>query len=105
MSIAGMLIVFLSLIALVNYLLNDILGQATGLNKWISQITNGQHSGLSLQFIIGYLLSPLAWLMGVCKDDMTLVGQLLGEKVIMNEFVGYVSLADLKATNAFAQQK
>jgi len=105
MSIAGMLIVFLSLIALANYLLNDILGQATGLNKWISQITNGQHSGLNLQFIIGYLFSPLAWLMGVCKEDMTLVGQLLGEKVIMNEFVGYVSLADLKATNAFAQQK
>jgi CNT family concentrative nucleoside transporter len=45
------------------------------------------------------------WLLGVCKEDITLVGRLLGEKVIINEFIGYASLADLKAAGSFAQEK
>jgi CNT family concentrative nucleoside transporter len=43
--------------------------------------------------------------MGVCKQDMVLVGQLLGEKTILNEFVAYVSLGEMKASGKFFEEK
>ncbi|QZE14280.1 Na+ dependent nucleoside transporter [Halosquirtibacter laminarini] len=104
-NVAAMLLVFLALIAFINYIFGGFIGRYTGLNDWVNNITNGQYQTFSLQFILGYLLSPLMWLLGVCKEDITLVGRLLGEKVIINEFIGYASLADLKAAGAFAQQK
>jgi len=60
---------------------------------------------LSLEFILGYAFAPLMWLIGVDNHDIFLVGRLLGEKIIMTEFIGYISLADLKATGAFADIK
>jgi concentrative nucleoside transporter, CNT family len=60
---------------------------------------------LSLQFLLGYTFAPVMWLIGVCKEDITLVGRLLGEKLIMTEFIGYVSLADMKAAGVFAETK
>ena len=48
---------------------------------------------------------PIVWLMGVCKEDMFLVGQLLGEKTVLNEFVGYMSLGEMKNAGAFEEQK
>ena len=55
--------------------------------------------------ILGYIGAPLAWLMGVCREDMFLVGQLLGEKTVLNEFVAYVSLGEMKSTGAFLEEK
>ena len=55
--------------------------------------------------ILGYIGAPLAWLMGVCKEDMFLVGQLLGEKTVLNEFVAYVSLGEMKNAGVFVEQK
>ena len=72
----------------------------SGINNWIVSITNSRYDGLTLQFILGYTLAPLTWLMGVCKEDMVLVGQLLGEKTILNEFVAYVSLGDLSSNGS-----
>ena len=69
----------------------------------ISDATGGDYKELSLQFILGYAFSPIMWLIGVCGQDIDLVGRVLGEKIIMTEFIGYVSLGDLKEAGAFAQ--
>ena len=45
------------------------------------------------------------WLLGVCSEDITLVGRLIGEKLIMTEFIGYISLGDLKSAGAFTEEK
>lgn len=104
-NVGAMLIVFIAFIALANYFMKDLLGEWTGLNQIIAQKTNGQYNNLSLQFILGYGLKPLAWLMGTSWQDSALVGQLLGEKTILNEFVAYVSLGKLKTAGIFAEQK
>lgn len=103
-NVAAMLLVFISFIALINYVFLKI-GDLTSLNRVISDFTNGQYNELSLQFILGYTFAPLMWLLGVASEDITLVGRLLGEKIIMTEFIGYVSLGDLKSAGAFAEQK
>ncbi|MEQ9188169.1 MAG: nucleoside transporter C-terminal domain-containing protein [Cryomorphaceae bacterium] len=102
-NVGAMLLVFTALIYLGNYLLNDGLGELTGINGWIQANTN--YDGLSFQFIIGYAFAPIAYLMGVASEDIVLVGQLLGEKTILNEFYAYVTLGDMKNSSAFAHEK
>ena len=97
-----MLLVFIALISMSNFVLQKI-GHWTTINSLIAE--NTQYSELSLNMILGYLGAPLAWLMGVCKEDMFLVGQLLGEKTVLNEFVAYVSLGKMKAAGLFAEEK
>ncbi len=104
-NVGAMLLVFIAFIAMTNYLLKDFIGDFTGINSWVVSITNGQYDGFTLQFILGYTLAPLTWLMGVCKEDIILVGQLLGEKTILNEFVAYVSLGELKASGKLFEEK
>jgi CNT family concentrative nucleoside transporter len=92
-NVGAMLLVFVALLALVNDALSG-LGGWMGLNDVIA--ANTPYSELTLEFILGYLFAPLMWLIGVAKEDMTLVGQLLGIKLAASEFVAYVQLADLK---------
>lgn len=92
-NVAAMLIVFVSLIALANYMLHKV-GYFTGLNDMIS--STGAYDGLSFQYLLGKILSPIAWLMGVPWQDTTIIGQLLGEKTIINEFVAYPHLGELQ---------
>lgn len=101
-NVAGMLLVFIALLATGNYILFKV-GDWTSLNPIIA--ANTAYDGLSFQLILGYLFAPLTWLMGVCKEDMVLVGQLLGEKTILNEFVAYVSLGELKMQGKFVEEK
>lgn len=101
-NVAGMLLVFIALLATGNYILFKI-GEWTSINDAI--VENTAYDGLSFQFLLGYLFAPLTWLMGVCKEDMVLVGQLLGEKTILNEFVAYVSLGELKMQGKFVEEK
>jgi CNT family concentrative nucleoside transporter len=70
------------------------IGDALGLNRWVAQ--NTPYDQFSIEFILGYLFAPLMLIIGVAKEDMTLMGQLLGIKIVASEFVGYVQLADLK---------
>ncbi len=92
-NIAAMLLVFLAFIAMVNYLLNGF-GEISNLNSLINSKT--LYEKLSLEFILGYLFSPLMWLIGVAKEDITMMGQLLGIKLAASEFIGYIQLASLK---------
>lgn len=104
-NVGAMLIVFIAMIAMVNYMLKEWIGSWTGLNDYIAAMTKSRYEVFSLQFILGYIGAPLAWLMGTCKEDMVLVGQLLGEKTILNEFVAYTTLGSLKTAGAFTEQK
>jgi CNT family concentrative nucleoside transporter len=104
-NVGAMILVFIAFISMVNYFLNNFIGYSTNLNSTIASFTDGKYDGLTLQFLLGYLLAPLTWLMGVCKEDMILVGQLLGEKTILNEFVAYISLSELKESGQFFQEK
>ena len=104
-NVGAMLLVFIAFITMGNYFLKDFIGNITGINNWIVSFTNGQYDGLTLEFILGYTLAPITWLMGVCREDMILVGQLLGEKTILNEFVAYISLAELKNSGQFIEEK
>ncbi|MBD00191.1 MAG: Na+ dependent nucleoside transporter [Crocinitomicaceae bacterium] len=103
-NVASMLLVFIAFLAMGNFILLK-LGSFTGLNSLINDFSNGQFSELSLQVILGYIFAPLMWLLGVCSEDITIVGRLIGEKLIMTEFIGYISLGDLKSAGSFAQEK
>lgn len=103
-NVAAMLLVFIAFIAMFNFIAGKI-GDWTNLNPVIADISNGQFSRLSLQFILGYAFSPIMWLIGISLPDITLAGRLLGEKIIMTEFIGYVSLAELKTAGAFSDPK
>ena len=94
-NVAAMLLVFIAFIAMINYVLNWT-GSWTGLNALLAE--NTPYSGFSLESILGIIFAPLMWLIGVAKEDMMLMGQLLGIKLAASEFVGYVQLADLKNT-------
>ena len=104
-NVGAMLLVFIAFISMINYFFGEFIGANTGLNSWVKNITNGTYSELSLEFILGYTLAPLTWIMGVCKQDMILVGQLLGQKTILNEFVAYVSLGELKSAGRFFEER
>jgi CNT family concentrative nucleoside transporter len=103
-NVAAMLLVFIALIALLNFVLMKV-GDWTSLNGVIIAATNGMYDGLSMQFVLGYAMAPLTWAMGVSPEDMTLVGQLFGEKIILNELIAYKSLKDLLVLNAFTDEK
>jgi len=101
-NVGAMLLVFIALMSMANYILLKV-GDWTTLNSWIA--TNTRYPELSFNMILGYIGAPIAWLMGVCKEDMFLVGQLLGEKTVLNEFVGYMSLGEMKKAGLFFEQK
>ncbi|HIC33006.1 MAG TPA: Na+ dependent nucleoside transporter [Flavobacteriaceae bacterium] len=92
-NVGAMLLVFVAFIAMVNGILGWV-GDVTTLNTWVAG--NTPYENLSLELILGYIFSPLMWLIGVAKEDMALMGQLLGIKLAASEFIGYIQLADLK---------
>ena len=92
-NVAAMLLVFIALIALVNNVFSGV-GDLLGLNVWV--VNNTVYDGFSIEFVLGYLFAPLMWLVGVAREDMTLMGQLLGIKLVASEFIGYTQLVDLK---------
>ncbi|WP_291109453.1 NupC/NupG family nucleoside CNT transporter [Flavobacterium sp. UBA6195] len=92
-NVAAMLLVFIAFIAMINYTFGKI-GLWTGLNDVIA--ANTPYKSFSLETILGIIFSPLMWLIGIAKEDMMLMGQLLGIKLAASEFVGYIQLAELK---------
>ncbi|MDB2612745.1 Na+ dependent nucleoside transporter, partial [Flavobacteriaceae bacterium] len=92
-NVGAMLLVFVAFIAMINGILGGI-GDLTSVNHWI--VNNTPYQSLSLELILGYTFAPLMWLIGIAKEDMALMGQLLGIKLAASEFIGYIQLADLK---------
>lgn len=104
-NVAAMLLVFIALVALVNFILEDFIGYHTGLNSWITKMTDGKSTGLTFQFITGIILAPFMWLLGVPLDDITTVGSLVGQKIILNEFVAYFQMNQWKNAGMFIYEK
>ncbi len=103
-NVGAMLLVFYALIAGFNFIFDKI-GDITSLNTVIAEATDGRYTGLSLEFFLSYLFYPVIWLTGINGADLPLVGRLLGEKLILTEFVGYQSLATMIQTGAFVSTK
>jgi CNT family concentrative nucleoside transporter len=87
-----MLVSFLALVALLNALLGVVGGAASTLFG-IASLAN-----LSMQQVLGWLFAPVAWAMGVQWQDAATIGNLLGTRMVLNEFVAYSQLGPLKAS-------
>ncbi len=97
LNIGGMLIAFIAIIYAVNWILVDFVGALTGLNDFVKSSTEGAFSGFSLQYILGQVFRVFAFMMGVEWSQTLQVGSLLGQKMVINEFVAYVDLSKMKA--------
>jgi CNT family concentrative nucleoside transporter len=90
LNVGAMLLAFIALIAMIDYPL-DWIGETLGFED-----ATGRE--LTLSTILGYLFSPLAWVIGVPWQDAVTVGGLIGEKVVTNEFVAYAHMNEIQAT-------
>ncbi len=90
LNIGAMLLAFIALIALLNAPLTW-LGEVTGAAQWLGKPT-------SIANLLGYLLAPIAWVIGVPWQDATTIGGLIGQKIVINEFVAYLDLAAIQDT-------
>lgn len=95
-NVGVMLLVFTAMVALLNGILAGWIGSWTGLNEFVETSTDGRFQTFSLEYILGLLFSPIAWLLGVSWEDSMVVGQLLGLKTSINEFYAYAQLKDVK---------
>ena len=102
-NIAAMLLVFYALIAGTNTLLALISFPA--MDAWIADLSGGRYTDLSLQAILAFVFYPIIWLTGIPTEDIGLVGRLFGEKLILTEFVGYQSMAQMLHEGAFSCAK
>ncbi len=102
--VGATLIVFISIIELLNWIMFRI-GDFIHVNQKIVSYSDNQFNGLSLEFLLGQVFAPVTWIIGVSVQDMAQVGRLLGEKVIFTEFIGYAHFAQLKNLGLIASQK
>ena len=92
-NIGAMVLVFIAFVAMFNYVLFQF-GDLTGLNRIIE--SNSIYNSLSLEALMGIIFAPLMWLIGVASSDIMPMGQLLGIKLSINEFIAYMQLAELE---------
>lgn len=102
-NVGAMLLAFIALIALLNYIL-EFAGGVIGVNPYINNITNGIFSRFNMQFILGELYRIFAFLMGVPWGETLQVGSLLGQKTVLNEFLSYIDLAQMKEDGSISRQ-
>jgi concentrative nucleoside transporter, CNT family len=100
LNVGGMLIAFIALIYLLNALLTAV-GDWTGAN---AMLMANFHKPLSLELLFGLVFQFVAFTIGVPWSDCLNVGSLMGIKLVLNEFVGYASMADLVAQGALSQK-
>ena len=101
-NVGAMLLVFIALMALGNGVL-DWVGEVSGLNDVIAENTPYK-DGLSFQFLLGYIGAPIVWLIGVDGMDVIAVGELLGQKTVLNEFVAYPRLGEMRMEGQLSQK-
>jgi CNT family concentrative nucleoside transporter len=94
-NVGVMLLVFTAFIAMINFGMEEGIGSWTGLNEYVASSTNGRFQGFKLEYILGLIFSPVAWLLGVPAADTVAVGQLLGMKTAINEFYAYSQMPSL----------
>ena len=96
LNIAAMLLAFIAVIYAINWILVDGIGAITGLNQFVVESTDGVFNGFSLQYILGQVFRVFAFAIGVDWSESLKVGSLLGQKIVINEFVAYLDLAEMK---------
>ncbi|GAB3241981.1 NupC/NupG family nucleoside CNT transporter [Chitinimonas naiadis] len=101
--IGAILMTFVSLIALSNHLLHGV-GDWAGINAWIVASTSGAFDGLSLQYVFGQAFRVVAWLMGVSWTESLHIGSLLGQKIVINEFVAYLDMARMQSQHLLSER-
>ena len=99
-NIAAMLLAFVALIAMVNYVIGWVgdwhLSSYQSLNMMLNNgiADSAQHTvRLNLGLILGYVLAPIAWVIGIEWNDAVIAGGLIGQKVVLNEFIAYLQLS------------
>jgi CNT family concentrative nucleoside transporter len=97
--IAAILVAFVSLIALANSVLHNWVGQWWGINAAIVASTHGAFDGLSMQYLFGQAFRVIAFAIGIDWNETLYVGSLLGQKVVINEFVAYLDLARMQSAH------
>lgn len=116
-NVGAMLITFTALIALFNAVFGWVGAPHTfsiagnelftypGFNDWIAQVTDGTFKTFSLEFVLGLIYAPLAWLIGIDYGHLLQAGQLLGTRTVLNEFVSFFQLGELKASGALTDKR
>ena len=95
LNVGGMLMAFIAVVACLNFFITNI-GELLGINTLIAESTNNRFSGLSLEYILGQFFRIFAFIMGADWNDTLVLGSLLGQKTVINEFVAYFNLAEIK---------
>lgn len=103
-NVGAMLIVFTAFMYVLNWILGSV-GYHMGINDDIQRLSVGRYDGLSFQMLLGYLFSPIAWMIGVDGREIVQVGQLLGEKTVINEFQAYISFSRMKESGLISDPK
>lgn len=96
LNVGGMLLAFIAVIFAINGLLVNGIGEIGGINQAIQASTGGRFQGLSLEYLLGQLFRVFAFVMGIDWSETLLVGSLLGQKTVINEFIAYSSLSEMK---------
>ena len=102
-NIAAMLLAFIAFVAMINHLLS-FFGELTNLNVLIYSSTNGQFDKLSMEYILGQFFRIFAFMIGINWSESALVGSLLGQKFVLNEFIAYVSLSEMKSAGILSEK-
>lgn len=95
-NVGAMLLVFTALVYMLNDFILEFPGKWLGVNDYIKSSTSGRFQGLTFTYLLGLLFAPIAWLLGTPNQDIVIVGQLLGQKTVINEFVAYSDLGLLR---------
>ena len=102
-NVGAMLLAFMAFIYLSNKILGSI-GEFGNINQFVATNSDGLYDSLSLQYLLGFVFAPIAWLIGTPAGDLMAMGQLLGEKTILNEFVAYSSLEGFKEASQMSEK-
>lgn len=105
-NVGVMLLVFTALVNMANEILMSTAGSLeigswmdkswTNLNDYVITSTQNRFEGFSFTYLLGLIFAPVAWLLGVPSQDTLLIGQLLGQKTMINEFIAYADLGAMR---------
>jgi CNT family concentrative nucleoside transporter len=104
LNVGAMLLAFIAVIYAINWILVGLIGHYTGLNEFVVTSTNGTFDGFSLQYILGQVFRVFAFCIGVEWNDTLAVGSLLGQKMVINEFVAYSDLGVMKTAGILSDK-
>jgi len=96
LNVGAMLLAFIALIYMFNWIITGIFSDLLGLTIGGEVIT--------IEILLGYLLSPIAWIIGVPWSDAVSVGSLIGQKIVLNEFIAYLNLSQLIPTGVLSDK-